>query len=142
MMYVYMNSVRENKYIFKRSLYKSLQITNTGKYHSACRVDTQSCWVCDQVRDNPVCTATETTCGIEILPEVGLSVTISSENTLVLTSSQSDLCLCCSLAAGTFYTNGTEIKFLAAISLTLNFLKDIVLKIDGRISFFTNHNIF
>ena len=36
-------------------------------------------WVYDQVRDNPVCSATETTCGIEILPEVGLSVTISTD---------------------------------------------------------------
>ena len=34
---------------------------------------------CDQVRYNPVCSATETSCGIEILPEVGLSVTISTE---------------------------------------------------------------
>ena len=33
-------------------------------------------WVCDQVRDNP---ATETTCVIEFLPEVGLSVTISTD---------------------------------------------------------------
>ena len=32
-----------------------------------------------QVRDNPVCSATETTCGIDILPEVGLSVTISTD---------------------------------------------------------------
>ena len=50
----------------KRSWHKSLQITNTAKYHSACRVDTQASWhnkywVCDQVRDNPVCSATETT---------------------------------------------------------------------------------
>ena len=36
-------------------------------------------WACDQVRDNPVCSATETTCSIEILPEVGLSVTISRQ---------------------------------------------------------------
>ena len=31
------------------------------------------------VFDNPVCSATETSCGIEILPEVGLSVTISTD---------------------------------------------------------------
>ena len=39
MTYVYMDSepVRDKKYIFKRSLYKSLQITNTAKYH----VDTE-----------------------------------------------------------------------------------------------------
>ena len=35
--------------------------------------------VCDQAMDNPVCSATETTCGIEILPEIGLSVTISTD---------------------------------------------------------------
>ena len=80
-----MNSdpVRDKKYIFKRCLDKNLQITNTAKYHSACRVDTQTCrhkyWVCNQVRDNPVCSATETTCVIKILPEVGLSVTISTD---------------------------------------------------------------
>ena len=34
---------------------------------------------CDQVRDNPVCSATETTCGIEILPEVVFTVTISTD---------------------------------------------------------------
>ena len=34
--------VRDKKYILKRSVYKSLQITNTAKYHSACRVDTHS----------------------------------------------------------------------------------------------------
>ena len=31
------------------------------------------------MKDTPVCSATETTCGIEILPEVGLSATISTD---------------------------------------------------------------
>ena len=52
-------------------------------------------------------------------------------NTLVLTSLQSDLCLRCSLAA--------KLCFLAAISHGMNFSKDIVLKLDRRISFFPNH---
>ena len=46
---------------------------------------------------------------------------------LVLTSSQSDLCLCCSLAAGTFYTNRTEIKISRSYH-TMNFSKDVLLK--------------
>ena len=128
--------------IFLKEVNKSLQITNTAKYHSTYRVDKQACWhkywVCDQVRDYPVCSATETTCGIEILPEVGLSVTISTDKYAGF-----DIIavwyvpLCCSLAAGTFYTNGTEkSSFLAAISHTMNFLKD-----DGRVSFFPNNII-
>ena len=45
-------------------------------------------------------------------------------------SSQSDLCLCCSLAA--------KSSFLAAISHYMNFSKDLVLKSDGRNSVFPN----
>ena len=50
--------------------------------------------------------------------------------TLVLTSSQSDLCLCCSPLA--------KSSFLAAISHNMNFSKDLVLKSDGRNSAFPN----
>ena len=45
-------------------------------------------------------------------------------------SSQSDLCLCCSLAA--------KSSFLAAISHYMNFSKDLFLKSDGRNSVFPN----
>ena len=63
-------------------------------------------WVCDKVRHNPVCSATETK-GKEILPEVGLSVTILSDKY----AGFDIIAVCsvplCSLAAGTFFTNGT-----------------------------------
>ena len=99
-------------------------------------------WVCDQVRDNPVCSATETTCGIEILPEVGYLLQFQQTNTPVLTSSQSDLCLSCSLAAGTFYTNGTEIKFSRSYLPYYEFFKGYSFKIDGRFSFPQSHYSF
>ena len=61
---------------------------------------------------------------------------------LVLTSSQSDLCLCCSLAAGTFYVNGTEIMFSRNYLTYYEFFKDMVLKLKVELAFFPNQIIF
>ena len=77
----------------------------------ACRVDTHANWVCDQVWSSPVCSATETTWGIEFLPEVGLSVTISTDKYAgfdIIAVRSVPLLL---LAAATSYTNRTGIKF-------------------------------
>ena len=137
--YINLDPARSIKYIFKRSLYKSLQITNTTKYHSACSVDTNACnwhkyWGLPG-RDNPVCSATETTCGIDILPEVGLSVTISTDKyagfdtiavrsvPLLFVSSRDFL----------YQRDWNKVFSQSSISHTMIFSKDIVLVLNSTV---------